>query len=132
MLGEGGMAVGQFQELTHGYLGIRELSCSLHCLIVLHRQALFAAVGIAKKVIVAGAKARVPAAVGAPAMRGRSSKALSPSALPFSRTVTSRKSAASRVYRSEAAGNISECGALRSELMTRRLTPPGVSRWQCA
>src|ERR1700692_4496815 len=31
MLGEGGMAAVQFQELTHGYLGIRGLSCSLHC-----------------------------------------------------------------------------------------------------
>src|SRR5712671_1863267 len=106
MLGEGGMAAEQFQELTHGYLGIHGLSAPF---IVLHRQALLA-----------------------PVMRGRSSKALNPSALPFSRTVTSCKFAASRVYRSDVAGNISECGALRSELMTRRLTPPGVSRWQCA
>ena len=110
MLGEGGMAAEQFQELTHGYLGIHGLSARF---IVLHRQALLAAVGTAKKVIVAGAKLRAPADVGAPVMGGRSSEALNPSALPFSRTVASCKFAASRVYRSDVAGNISECGALR-------------------
>src|ERR1700675_2972110 len=103
MLGEGGMAAVQFQELTHGYLGIHRPSAPFN---VLHRQALLAAVGTAKKLIVAGAKLRAPAAVGAPVTRGRSSEALNPSALPFSRTATSCKFAASRVYRSDAAGNI--------------------------
>src|SRR6267143_2324503 len=129
MLGEGSMAAEQCQELPPGYLGLQGLSAPF---IVLHRQALLAAVGTAKKVIVAGAKLRAPSGVGSPVMRGRSSEALYPSAPPFTRTVTSCKFAASRVYRSDVAGNISECGALRSELMTRRLTPPGVSRWQCA
>ena len=68
------MAAVQFQELTHGYLGIHGLSAPF---LVLHRQALFAAVGTAKKVIVAGAKLRAPAGVGAPVMRGRSSEPLS-------------------------------------------------------
>src|SRR6266849_6368078 len=89
MLGEGGMAAVQFQESTHGHLGIHGLSAPF---IVLHRQALFAAVGTAKKVIVAGAKLRAPAGVGAPVTSGRSSKALNPSALPFSRTGTSGSS----------------------------------------
>jgi len=62
------MLAEQFQELTQGYLGIHGLGAPF---IVLHRQALFAAVGTAKKVIVAGAKLRAPAGVGAPVMRGQ-------------------------------------------------------------
>src|SRR5260370_31467070 len=97
--------------LTQAYLGLHGLSAPF---IVLHRQALFAAVGTAKKVIVAGAKLRAPAGVGAPVMRGRSSKALNPSALPFSRPVTSCNFAASPGSRSAAARNITAPRALRA------------------
>src|SRR5258705_13820426 len=103
MLGEGGMAAEQFQELTHGYLGIHRLSAPF---IVLHRQALLAAVGTAKKVIVAGAKLRAPAGVRAPVMRGRTYQAANPNALAFRRTVPPCQFPASRVDPSDGAGNI--------------------------
>src|SRR4030088_10538 len=40
--------------------------------------------------------------------------------------------AASRVKRSEALGSVNERGASRLVLITKRVTPPGVPRWQWA
>lgn len=62
-----------------------------------HRQAVLPAAGMARNVVVAGANVTTPATVTAPMMRGSSSSAPSASALPFSRTVASRRLAASRV-----------------------------------
>src|ERR1700694_4751488 len=84
-----------------------------------YRQALFPAPGMARKVIVACSNVTLPAVVGAPVIGGASSPAPGAGVVPSSRTVVSRKPAASRVKRSEALGSVSECGALRSVLITK-------------
>src|ERR1700733_10028626 len=98
----------------------------------LHLQAMLAAAGTARNVIVVGAIVKMPADAATPAICGTRSSGPSVSALPLSRNVESCKFAASRVKRSETLAIFSECEVFRSLLITSSATPPGVPRWQWA
>src|SRR5205814_10412754 len=76
---------------------VRRIASSKACRDQGFWQALFSAVGKARKVIVRGANVSEPEGVAAPVMRGTSSLAVNCRLWPLRRTVPSRKSVASSV-----------------------------------